>query len=216
MPDRLSDAYAMLSYMSKIILAISGLLLLSIVMIAAWKSHLNASIQTRPELPQSAPHTSSQTDQTAIHQATKQLATNIRSGSRFQEPTTLSQSTTTLNIPDEISASPPSAIGTIACSQLRATIDERSLTSTSTNPTITGTASNVTNSGTTIHIVLYSENRQIFTSGYFAIVGNRWSIPVYQGILSPGIYTVFVYDHLYENCSDTLRATGTLTIKAVH
>jgi hypothetical protein len=123
-------------------------------------------------------------------------------------------STTTINDPGEVGVSPPSAVATITCSQLTATIDKRSLMSTSTNPTITGTVSNVTSSGTTIYIVIYSGSRRVFRSGSFAIVDNRWSIPFYQGSLSPGIYTVFVYDHLYQNCSDKLRAIGTLTVKS--
>jgi hypothetical protein len=113
---------------------------------------------------------------------------------------------------------PPSARGTITrtCSdttQLTATIDKRSLITTSTNPTITGTVSNVTNSDTTIYIAIFSGSRQVFRSGFFGVVHNLWSIPVYQGSLSPGIYTVFVYDHLYQ-CNDKLRTTGTLTVKA--
>jgi len=101
------------------------------------------------------------------------------------------------------------AITVTPSSGLFATIDQRSLSSSSENPTLTGTASGVSqvyisiNPGTGS-----SQGASAYVSSLASVVTGNWSISV-STALQPGTYTVHVYDT--DGAPDL--ASGVLTIQ---
>ncbi len=92
-----------------------------------------------------------------------------------------------------------------------ATIDQSSLTTSSSGPTITGSASGVSS----VYVAVTAGANQAGTanqsgSGQVPVVNGRWSVTVYPkaDIFTAGVYTVSVYTAV----GGTLLTTGTLSI----
>lgn len=85
-----------------------------------------------------------------------------------------------------------------------ASIDSRSLTTTSSHPLITGTATNVKTIGLSIST---SGGDKFDGTGTFSVVNGRWSVTLNNEVYTPGTYGIKVYDG-----SNNFLTSGTLNV----